>query len=118
TIEDIVEEIVGEIEDEHDTTEGPLLRDLADGSFDADGRAEIDELERILGVDLMSDEADEDIETLGGLVFSMLGRVPPAGEVVRHPSGVEFEVVDADPRRIKRLKIRRLPSEADDPATS
>ncbi|MFP6749850.1 MAG: hemolysin family protein [Alphaproteobacteria bacterium] len=106
TIEDIVEEIVGEIEDEHDKHEGPLLQKLPDGSIDADGRAEIEDLEAILAVDLLPDEADDDIETLGGLVFAMLGRVPQVGEIIDHGSGIEFEIVDADPRRVKRLLIR------------
>ena len=106
TIEDIVEEIVGEIEDEHDAHEGPSLQERPDGSIEADGRAEIEDLEKILAVDLLPDEVDEDIETLGGLVFAMLGRVPQTGELISHPSGVEFEVVDADLRRVKRLMIR------------
>ncbi|NQV59735.1 MAG: HlyC/CorC family transporter [Alphaproteobacteria bacterium] len=115
TIEDIVEEIVGEIEDEHDTQEGPLLQQRPDGSIEADGRAEIEDLEKILAVDLLPDEADEDIETLGGLVFAMLGRVPQIGEVITHPGGVEFEIVDADLRRVKRLMIRHGAALADDP---
>ncbi len=106
TIEDIVEEIVGEIEDEHDKDDGPTLLLRPDGSIDADGRAEIEDLEKILAVDLLPDEVDEDVETLGGLVFAMLGRVPQLGEVIAHPSGVAFEIVDADPRRVKRLLIR------------
>ncbi|MEE1557116.1 MAG: transporter associated domain-containing protein, partial [Alphaproteobacteria bacterium] len=67
---------------------------------------EIEDLEKILAVDLLPDEVDEDIETLGGLVFAILGRVPQIGELISHPSGVEFEVVDADLRRVKRLMIR------------
>ena len=114
TIEDIVEEIVGEIEDEHDTDEGPLLQQWPDGSIEADGRAEIEDLEKILAIDLLPDEADEDIETLGGLVFAMLGRVPQIGEVITHSSGVEFEIVDADLRRVKQLKILHGAVLADD----
>ncbi|MBT3535156.1 MAG: HlyC/CorC family transporter [Rhodospirillaceae bacterium] len=106
TIEDIVEEIVGEIEDEHDKDDGPTLEKLPDGSIDADGRAEIEDLEEILAVDLLPDEADEDIDTLGGLVFAMLGRVPRVGEVISHPVGINFEIVDADLRRVKRLLVR------------
>jgi CBS domain containing-hemolysin-like protein len=106
TIEDIVEEIVGEIEDEHDKHEGPLLQRLPDGGIEADGRTEIEDLEAMLAVDLLPDEADDDIETLGGLVFAMLGRVPQVGEKINHASGIEFEIVDADPRRVKRLLIR------------
>jgi len=105
TIEDIVEEIVGEIEDEHDRNEGPSLLEQPDGAIDADGRAGIDELESILSMDLLPDEVDEDIETLGGLVFAMLGRVPLVGEKINHPGGIQFEIVDADLRRVKRLLI-------------
>lgn len=112
TIEDVVEEIVGDIADEHDEDEEPLLVPLPDGSFDADGRTEIEAFEAIAHVDLLPDEGDEDVDTLGGLVFSMLGRVPPIGERLVHDCGLEFEVVDADARRIKRLKIRRLGADA------
>jgi len=106
TIEDVVEEIVGDIEDEHDVDEGPMLVHLPDGTIDADGRAEVEELEKALGVDLLPDEVDEDVDTLGGLVFTMLGRIPKVGEVVEHDCGLEIEVTDADPRRIKRLLLR------------
>jgi CBS domain containing-hemolysin-like protein len=109
TIEDLVEEIVGEIQDEHDVIEGPLLVENADGSFDADARAEVEELEQLVGVDLLPEDWEEEVDTLGGLVFSLLGRVPRRGEVVGHPVGLEFEVIDADPRRIKRLRVRRQP---------
>ena len=105
TIEDIVEEIVGEIEDEHDINEGPSLLEQPDGAIDADGRAGIEELELILSMDLLPHEMDEDIETLGGLVFAMLGRVPLVGEKINHPGGIQFEIVDADLRRVKRLLI-------------
>lgn len=105
TIEDIVEEIVGEIEDEHDKDEGPSLLERPGGAIDADGRAEIEDLEAILSVDLLPDEVDEDVETLGGLVFAMLGRVPRIGEKIDHPGGIQFEIVDADLRRVKRLLI-------------
>jgi len=108
TIEDLVEEIVGEIEDEHDEVEGPLIVTRADGALDADARAPIDEFENQVGVDLLPDERDEDVDTLGGFVFSLLGRVPQRGEVVSHSAGLEFEILDADPRRIKRLRVRRV----------
>lgn len=108
TVEDVVEEIVGELEDEHDS-DAPLIIEHPDGSIDADARAEIEEFEERYGVDLAPDETDEEIETLGGLVFSLTGRVPRRGEKVRHPKGLEFEVVDADFRRVKRLRVRRLP---------
>jgi CBS domain containing-hemolysin-like protein len=106
SIEDLVEEVVGEIEDEHDVDEAPLLREDARLGLVADARTPIEELERHLGVELSSPEQEEDIDTLGGLVFSLSGRIPSRGQVVRHPSGIEFEVLDADRRRIKKLRIR------------
>ncbi len=105
TVEDIVEEIVGEIEDEHDTIEEPYLTALEGGGYDADARIEIDELEDELGIDLLPEEDEEDVDTLGGLVFSLAGSVPEIGEVVTHDSGYRFEVVDADPRRIYKVRI-------------
>ena len=105
TIEDLVEEIVGEIEDEHDEEERPDLVRRPDGLIDATARAEIGDLEELLGVSLVSEAREDELDTLGGLVFDMLGRVPQRGEVVVHPSGVEFEIADADPRRIKRLVV-------------
>jgi len=105
TIEDLVEEIVGEIEDEHDHDREPNLVRRPDGAIDADARAEIERLESEFGPILSEDER-EDIDTLGGLVFSLAGRVPIRGELIRHPSGVEFEVLEADPRRIRRLRVR------------
>ena len=109
TIEDLVEEIVGEIEDEHDQVEAPTIEERPDGTLVADGRADIDEFEARVGVDLLPEERDEDIDTLGGFVFSLFGRVPQRGELISHPSGLEFEVLDADPRRVKRLRVCGLP---------
>jgi len=111
TVEDVVEEIVGEFDDEHDAAQ-PMIIEHPDGSIDADARAEIEEFEQRYGVDLAPDETDEEVDTLGGLVFSLTGRVPRRGEKVRHPKGLEFEVVDADFRRVKRLRVRRVPDEA------
>ena len=108
TIEDLVEEIVGEIEDEHDEEQGPALDPRPDGSLAADARVSIEEFEKQVGPVLLPEER-EDIDTLGGLVFSLAGRVPGRGELIAHPSGLEFEVVEADPRRIKRLRVRNLP---------
>lgn len=105
TIEDLVEEIVGEIEDEHDEAERSELVRLPDGLIDATARAEIGDLEEMLGVTLMPEEREDELDTLGGLVFDMLGRVPQRGEVVVHETGIEFEIADADPRRIKRLVV-------------
>ena len=112
TIEDLVEEIVGEIEDEHDVDEGPKLVPAADGTLLADARATIEEFESLVGPVLQDEERDE-IDTLGGLVFALAGRVPGRGELVFHPSGLEFEVLEADPRRVKRVRVRNLPKPAD-----
>lgn len=106
TIEDLVEEIVGEIEDEHDRHDEPDLSERADGTLVAEARVSIEDLEESTGPFVSEDEREE-IDTIGGLVFALAGRVPIRGELVGHPSGVEFEVLDADPRRIKRLRVRR-----------
>jgi magnesium and cobalt transporter len=105
TIEDLVEEIVGEIEDEHDVAQPPTLARRADGTLDVTGRTTIEMLEQEIG-QVLSDDERREVETIGGLIFSLLGRIPERGEVVAHPSGVEFEVVDVDPRRIRRLRVR------------
>ena len=105
TIEDLVEEIVGEIEDEHDQNEVPQLLPAGNGAYIADARVEIEILEDAIGA-FVNDEERENIDTLGGLVFSLAGRVPIRGELVPHPSGIEFEVLEADPRRIRRLRLR------------
>jgi len=104
TIEDLVEEIVGEIEDEHDVA-GPALMQRPDGSVLADARVRIEELESEIGP-FATEEEHEEIDTLGGIVFKLLDRVPRRNEVVSHPSGIEFEIVDADPRQIKRISVR------------
>ncbi|MGH6931023.1 MAG: hemolysin family protein [Dongiaceae bacterium] len=114
TIEDVVEEIVGEIQDEHDVDAGPHMIARPDNTIIADARTTIEEFEGKVGPVLSDDEREQDIDTLGGLVFSMTGRVPTRGETITHPSGVVFEVLEADPRRIKRLKVRNLPSPDDD----
>lgn len=108
TIEDMVEEIVGEIEDEHDQPDEPELIRHADGSYMADARVTLEDFEKTLGP-IATDEEREDIDTLGGLVFSLAGRVPIRGELIRHSSGLEFEIIDADPRRIKRLRLLNPP---------
>ena len=109
TIEDVVEEIVGEIEDEHDVQQGPKMLARPDGSLIADARTTIEEFERRVGPVLSEEEREQDIDTLGGLVFTLTGHVPTRGESVTHPSGIVFEVVEADPRRVRRLRIRNLP---------
>jgi CBS domain containing-hemolysin-like protein len=108
TIEDLVEQIVGEIEDEFDVNEGPKLLTESEGTLKADARATIEEFEQLVGP-VVGGEEREEIDTLGGLVFSLAGRVPSRGELIGHPSGIEFEVLEADPRRIKRLRVRNLP---------
>ncbi|OHC74035.1 MAG: magnesium/cobalt efflux protein [Rhodospirillales bacterium RIFCSPLOWO2_12_FULL_58_28] len=117
TIEDLVEEIVGEIEDEHDRDEEPDLIRRPDGTFDADARATIESFEKIIGR-AISDAELEDVDSLGGLVSAVAGRVPIKGELIKHRSGLEFEVLDADPRRIKRLRVRGVtPSTAEESET-
>jgi len=109
TIEDLVEGIVGEITDEHDRAVSPSMIEKADGSLLADARVPIEDFEARVGEVLEQDERDE-VDTLGGLVFSLAGRVPSRGELLTHPSsGLEFEIIDADPRRIKRIRVRNPP---------
>jgi len=114
TIEDLVEEIVGEIEDEHDLDDEPTWRVRIDGAIDADARLEIFHFEQDVGL-FVTDEEREELDTLGGLVFSLAGRVPVRGELVKHSSGVEIEIVDADPRRVKHLRIHKLTTKNYDP---
>lgn len=106
TIEDLVEEIVGEIEDEHDHGDEPKLEKYRDGSWVADARVEIDTLEDRFG-EFVSDDEREDLDTLGGLVFNILGRVPIRGEIIAYNDNIEFEILEADPRRIHSLRVRR-----------
>ena len=103
TIEDVVEEIVGEIEDEHDEAVECMLIPLEDGIWDADARAELDEVAET--VDVRLGVIDEDVETLGGLAVALAGRVPQLGEIVQHPSGWRLEVTDSNPRRVNRLRL-------------
>ena len=108
TIEDLLEQVVGEIEDEHDTAEAVPWKLEQPGVYMAEARAPLEEFEAEIGRALTEhDEIDEDeVDTLGGLVFMLAGHVPARGEVIPHPDGPEFEVVEADPRRIKRLRVR------------
>ena len=114
TIEDLIEQVVGEIEDEHDIDEGHFWTQEAPGVYVAQARTPLEEFEAEIGLSLTdADEVDEEeIDTLGGLVFMLLGRVPVRGEVVEHPSGAVLEVIEADPRRLKRLRVR-LPGHTD-----
>jgi len=106
SIEDLIGEIVGDLEDGPEDVDRPLLVPLPQGGFDADARLDIEEFEKAVGIDLVPDEREEDLDTLGGLVVSLVGRVPQRGEIITHPGGLEFEVLDADPRRLKRLRVR------------
>jgi CBS domain containing-hemolysin-like protein len=103
TIEDLVEEIVGEIEDEHDDAPVALLVPLEDGLWDADGRATLEDVAR--DIDTRLGEIDEDVDTLGGLAFVLAGHVPEAGEMLVHPSGWRIEVIEADTKRVARLRL-------------
>ncbi len=107
SIEDLVEEIVGEIEDEHDEASAPMIVPSGDGGFIADARAPIEEVGAVLGAELEIGDLVEEIDTLGGLVFNRAGHVPVRGELIPFPGGYEFEILDADPRRIKRVRIHR-----------
>ena len=109
TIEDMVEPIVGEIWDEHDSSEEPMLIERPGGVIEASARTPIEMLEERTGFDLLPEDRDEDIDTLGGLVFALLGRIPARGELIGHKSGLEFEITDVDARRIKRLRVRHAP---------
>jgi len=116
TIEDLVEQIVGDIEDEHDEAEAEHVVDDPKLGLLASGRTPVRELEELFAVKLLTADEEEDVDTLGGLVFQIVGRVPTRGEVIRHASGLEFEILEADPRRVKRLRIHR-PKAASAPAS-
>jgi CBS domain containing-hemolysin-like protein len=103
TIEDVVEEIVGDIEDEHDDAEAAMLTPLEDGLWEADARIELDELAEAVDPRLSSEE--DEVDTLGGLVFLLAGHIPDKGECVTHPSGWKLEAIDSDPRRIIRVRL-------------
>jgi CBS domain containing-hemolysin-like protein len=121
SLEDIVEMVVGNIEDEHDDEE-VMITKTGDGIFVVDARADLEEVERVIGEDFVVGEIGEDVDTLGGLITAMLGRVPPRGEVVQASDGYEFHVLEADPRRVRKVRIvetrkaerrRRQKAEAD-----
>jgi len=107
TIEDLVEEIVGDIEDEHDEQEGPLIFVSGNGTIEADARTPIPELEALLEIDLLPEDEDEEVDSVGGLVFQLAGHIPVRGEIIPHISGLDFEIIDADPRKVKRVRVRR-----------
>lgn len=107
SIEDLVEMVVGDIEDEHDEDATLTVVQAADGTYIADARASLDEVKEVLGLDLTDEEGAEDIDTIGGFIVTLAGRVPSRSEVIVGPAGLEFEVLDADPRRVKRLRVHR-----------
>ena len=107
TIEDLIEIVVGDIEDEHDLHEAPSIAPAGEDRFTADARATLDELKQVVGIDLSEHEVAEEVDTLGGLIVTIAGRVPAEGETVEGPEGLEFEVLEADPRRIKKIAIQR-----------
>ncbi len=109
TFASLIEEIIGDIQDAHDLVPSTQIQIRADGTIVTDGRTTFEELEEKLDRKLPLNGHDEDIDTIGGLVTFLAGRVPIRGELITHPSGVEFEVLDADPRRVKRLCLRNLP---------
>ncbi|MGB0900778.1 hemolysin family protein [Halocynthiibacter sp.] len=105
TIEDLIEQVIGEIEDEHDAVEGQLWFEEKPGCFVAEARTPLEDFEEEIGLNLRDGLDDDEIDTLGGLVFVLLGHVPGRGEMIRHPAGPDFEVLDADPRKIKRIRV-------------
>jgi CBS domain containing-hemolysin-like protein len=117
TMEDLVEAVVGDIADEYDVAAPAHIVARPAGVFEADARASLEELEAALGESMATEDLDEDIDTVGGLVATLAGRVPQRGEVISHSAGFEFEVTDADPRRIKHVRIRKIERPAMDAAS-
>ena len=107
TLEDLLEAVVGEIDDEHDVDAMPQVV-ARPGGWEADARAPLAMLQAQVGVPLEPEDDEEEIDTVGGLVATLAGRVPQRGELIAHPAGLEFEVIDADPRRIRRVRVRRV----------
>ena len=107
TIEDLIEEIVGDIDDEHDIDDKPILRNIKPGLIEADAGVHLDDFEAKYGK-VFSSEEKEASDTLAGLIFFLASRIPVRGEIISHSSGIEFEIVEADPRRVKHLRIHRL----------
>ncbi|HEY8947698.1 MAG TPA: hemolysin family protein [Rhizomicrobium sp.] len=114
SIEDLVEEIVGDIDDEHDTDDSPRAKPIPGGAFEADARMSLEDFRDQTGIDLQSPDPDAEVDTLGGLVVALMGRLPQRGEIVTDPSGVQFEVLEADPRRVRRVRLKQPPKPAED----
>ncbi len=109
TMEDLIEAVVGEIDDEYDEAEAQIVL-RPGGVYEADGRTPLEDLEKVLGTDLAPADLEEEIETVAGLVTTLAGRLPQRGEVIAHPGGFDLEVVDADPRRVKKVRVRPAPT--------
>ena len=105
SIEDLVEVIVGDIADEHDTDDDLEIKPVEEKIYVADGRVDLAALEQLLAVDLLPEDEEEEADTLAGLIFKIAGRVPARGEIIRHESGLEFEILESDPRRVKRVRV-------------
>ena len=114
TFPDLIEEIIGDIQDAQDRSPGYQLVERPDGSILADARVTLEEISEKYGINLIVEGLEDEIDTLGGLVVALAGRVPTRGELIIHPVGLEFEVVDADPRRVKRLYLRGIQKLVDD----
>lgn len=114
SIEDLIEQIVGNIEDEHDDDDIPAMNEVSTNEWHVDARLDFEEFESVFDTDLLPDDRDDDIETVGGLVVSLAGRVPKIGETVSHSAGFEFTVIDADMRRLTKISVKRVDSEDDE----
>ena len=108
SMEDLVEQIVGAIEDEHDE-DAALVVERPGGAFEVDGRAPIDQLEAKLGASLGMPDHEDEFDTVGGLAVALAGRLPQRGEILHHPAGFDLEIMDSDPRRVKRIRVKRSP---------
>ncbi|HWA30402.1 MAG TPA: hemolysin family protein [Rhizomicrobium sp.] len=113
SIEDLVEQIVGQIDDEHDTDETPRARSVAGGAFDADARMSLEDFREQTGIDLQPPDPEDEVDTLGGLVVAILGRLPQRGEIVADSAGNQFEILEADPRRVRKIRLKLAPKPAE-----